>query len=140
METNFLSSGKSMLLFEAFFLLLETMIEIRRNQFLQKFVFLLVEIIFNLFCQKRQFFRILETYFSTNALFQVVEPNFMASTNHKLFFRHKLVFWRTLHFSYWRKIFSLVETAYFAWEFSPTSQNRHWYEWKSVFKDRPCSC
>ena len=36
METYFLSSGNSMLLFGAFFLLLETMIEIRENQFKRK--------------------------------------------------------------------------------------------------------
>ena len=28
-----------------------------------------------------------ETYFSTNASFRVVETDFVASTNHKLFFR-----------------------------------------------------
>ena len=76
-ETYFLSSGNTMLLFGAFLLLLETMIEIRRNQWKP----------FSIFCQKKQFFCILEMYFSTNTSFWVVETDFLASTNHKLFFR-----------------------------------------------------
>ena len=38
-------------------------------------------------CQKKQFFRIVETYFSANASFRVVETDFLAGTNPKLFFR-----------------------------------------------------
>ena len=43
--------------------------------------------IFDIFCQKKSFFRITETYFSANASFPVVETDFLVSTNHKLFFR-----------------------------------------------------
>ena len=42
---------------------------------------------FQYFCQMKQFFRTVETYFSTNTSFRVVETNFLASANHKLFFR-----------------------------------------------------
>ena len=36
-------------------------------------------------CQKKQFCCIIETYFSTNASFRLVETNFMACTNHFLY-------------------------------------------------------
>ena len=78
-----------MYLFGAFFLRLEAMIEIMGNQRKKKGkknTFVLVETIFNFFCQKKQFFRIVEMYFSMNASFRVVETYFLASTNHKLFF------------------------------------------------------
>ena len=44
---------------------------------------------FQFFCQRKQFFfqRILETYFSTNSSFRVVETDFLASTNHNFFSR-----------------------------------------------------
>ena len=42
---------------------------------------------FRFFCQRKQFFCIVETYFSTNALFWVVETDFLANTNHIIFFR-----------------------------------------------------
>ena len=45
----------SMLLFGAFFLPLETMIEIRGNQFWQKNILLLVETIFGFFARKSSF-------------------------------------------------------------------------------------
>ena len=48
-------------------------------------MFLLAETIFDLFCLMRQFFYRVETYFSTNVLFWVVEMDFLDSTNHKLF-------------------------------------------------------
>ena len=76
-KTYFVSSGNSMLLFRAFFLLLETIIEIRGNQFQQKNIFLLVETIFNFFCQKKQFFRIVGTCFSTNPSFQLLDKDFL---------------------------------------------------------------
>ena len=46
-----------------------------------------METIFSFFCQRKQFFfqRILETYFSTNSSFRVVETDFLASTNHNFF-------------------------------------------------------
>ena len=37
---------------------------------------------FSIFCQKKQFFHIVETYSSTNASFRIVETDFLASTNH----------------------------------------------------------
>ena len=42
---------------------------------------------FSIFSKKKQFFRIVETYFSRNAPFRIVETDFLASANHKLFFR-----------------------------------------------------
>ena len=45
-----------------------------------------------------------------------------------------------LHSSYWRRIFSLVKTVYFTCELSPSSRNRHLYEWKPFFKNRTYSC
>ena len=86
-ETYLLFSGSSMLLFGAFFLLLETMIEISGNINFNKKCFPTSRNHFRFFCQKKQFFRIVETYFSANASFRVVETDFLASTNHKLFFR-----------------------------------------------------
>ena len=41
---------------------------------------------FRFFSKKKQFFRILETYFSTNAPFRIVETDFLGSANHKLLF------------------------------------------------------
>ena len=72
-----------MLLFRAFFLLMETTIETRGNQFLKKKHFLASENHFLRFsCQEKQFFRI---YFLKNASFQVVGTDFLASTNHFLY-------------------------------------------------------
>ena len=70
-----------------------------------------------------------ETYFSTNASFRVVETDFLASTNDKLFFRLT-----NLSFQLLEKDFLLVEIVYFTWEIFPTSQNRHWYERKHFLK------
>ena len=42
--------------------------------------------ILDFFCQKKQFLRIVETYFSTNASFRVAETDFLASSNYNLFF------------------------------------------------------
>ena len=85
-EIYFLSSG-NILLFGAFYLLLETMIEIRRESILTEKYFPASGNHFQFFCQKKQFLRIVETYFSTNASFRVVETDFLASTNCKFFFR-----------------------------------------------------
>ena len=104
METYFLSSGKSMLLFEAFSLLLETMTEIRKY-------FPASGNYFWFFCQKMQFFHIVETYFLTNASFWVVETDFLASRNDRLFFR-------------------LVETYFFNESFIPAFGKRFCLYWK----------
>ena len=68
-ETYFMSRRNSVLLFGPFFLVLETMIEIMKNQFEHYVFFLLVE-----------------TYLSSNVSFRVAVTDFLASTNHKLFF------------------------------------------------------
>ena len=87
MPTYFLSSGNGMFLLRALFLVLETIIEIRGNQFEIKIIFLLVETNFVDFIARRiSFFCIVETYFSKNSSFRVVETDFLASTNDLLFF------------------------------------------------------
>ena len=91
-ETYFLSSGNSMLLFRASFLMLKSIIEIRGNQFLKKSIFFLVETIFFDFLARRSgYFRIVEKYFSTNASFRVVKRDFLASANHFLYFFQRLL-------------------------------------------------
>ena len=72
-ETYFLSSGNTMLSFRSFFLMLVTIIEIRWNHFLW------------FSCQKKQFFCIMEKYFSTNASFRLMETNFLACSNNFLY-------------------------------------------------------
>ena len=64
-------------------MMLETIFEIIGNQFQKKKHFPSSGNRFLRFsCQKKQFFRIEEMYFSTNASFRVVKTNFLASTNH----------------------------------------------------------
>ena len=105
------------------------------------------------YCQKKQFFRIEETYFSTNASFRVVETDFLASTNHFLYIfsetltgesffsvQWKLIFEQILHSGYWRRIFLSNGDRYFTWKFSSTSENSHCYELKPVFKNKTYSC
>ena len=55
---TFLSSVNGMLLFRAFFLLLETTIEIMGNQFQKKNIFLPVETIFFIFFARKSSFSI----------------------------------------------------------------------------------
>ena len=121
-ETYFLSRRNRVLLFEAFFLLLETMIEIMRNQFWESIFFLLVQ-----------------TYLSTNASFGVAKTDFLASVNHKLFFRLVETYFLTIP-SYLQRIFSLLKTVYFTWEFFPTRRKHQWYVWKPFLRDRPYFC
>ena len=82
-----------MLLFGSFFLLLEIMIEFIRVINLNYFAASGNH--FRFFCQKKQFFRIVETYFSTNASlletyfltnpsFQLLEKGFLFSGNRVL--------------------------------------------------------
>ena len=91
-----MSSGNSILLFVVFFLLLETMIEIKGNKFYKKNIFLLVET-FSFFLPEEAVFLYNGNVFSTNASFRLVETYFE----------------RLLHSSYWRRVFSLVKTDYF---------------------------
>ena len=66
--------------------MLKTIDEIIGNQFLIKKHFPARRKHFLWFyCQKKQFFRIEETYFSTNVSFRVVEMIFLASTNYFLY-------------------------------------------------------
>ena len=58
----------------------------------------------------------------------------------RLFRLGKHIFEWILYSYYWRMRFPLVETVYFTWKFFSTSGNRHWYEWKPIFKDRYLSC
>ena len=87
-ETHFLSSGNSMLysMFGAFFCCWKPWLKLGGTNFNRK-CFPASENHFRFFCQKKQFFRIAGTYFSTNASFRVVEIDFLASRNHKLFSR-----------------------------------------------------
>ena len=96
-------------------------------------------------CQKKQFFCIVETYFSINASFRVMKTDFLASTNHFLYFfrnscRGKLLFlssgtysWKNPSFRLWRRIFLPNGDRYFTWKFFCNSENRD--DWKSVVKD-----
>ena len=73
-----------MLLFRAFFLMLETIIEIRGTLILKEKHFPANGNHFLWFsCQKKQFCRIVKTYFSTNASFRLFKKS---STNHFSYF------------------------------------------------------
>ena len=142
------------MLFFRTFLMLETIVEIIGNQFLIKKHFPASGKHFLWFYfQKKQFFCIEETYFSTNATFRVVETDFLASTNRFLYIfsetptgesffsvQWKLVFERILHSGYWRRIFLSNGDRYFTWKFSSTSENCHCYESKPIFKSKTYSC
>ena len=114
-ETHFLSSWNRMLFSESFFLLLETMIEIRGNQFNRKIFscywkpfsifFLPEEIVFsyignaffnecfipgsgNRFLPRanhKLFFRLMETYLLANPSFQLLKKDFLFSGSHLLY-------------------------------------------------------
>ena len=83
----------------------------------------------------------METYFSRNASFRLVKTDFLASRNHKLFFRLlEKYFLTNPSFQLLEKDFFFVETFYFNSQFFPTRRNRHLYEWKLFLTDRPYSC
>ena len=83
----------------------------------------------------------METYFSRNASFRLVKTDFLASRNHKLFFRLlEKYFLTNPSFQLLEKDFFFVETFYFTSQFFPTRRNRHLYEWKLFLTDRPYSC
>ena len=110
-ETYFLSSGNSMLLFIAFFLLLETMIiEIRGNQSKHKSIFLLVKTIFVFLPEEAVF------PYSENVLFNkycisgsgnrfsgLYRLSACFSSRGNIFFNETFNIW------HWRRIFSLFE-------------------------------
>ena len=87
-------------------------------------------------CQKKLFFCKVETYFSTNASFRVVETGFFRNSCQWKFFLRlvKTYFWTHPSSGYWRRIFFLVETVYFTWKFFSTSGNLHWHERKPILK------
>ena len=100
-------------------------------------------------CQKKQFFRIVETYFSTKLhsglwkrIFWLVQTIFYifsetpAGESFLFSVYWKGVFERIGRSGYWRRIFLFNIDHYFTWNFFSTSGNRHCYEWKAIFKDR----
>ena len=114
-----------MLLFGAFFLLFETMIEFRENLFYRK-IFSCQWKPFSIFCQKKQFSRIPETQFSTNASFRVLQTDFVASTNHKLFFcLVKNYFPAIGGFSLLWKPSTLLESSFLLTETVPDMSGNH---------------
>ena len=86
---------------------------------------------FRFSCQRKQFFLLMETYFSMNALFREVKTDhfsyifFQRLLPVKAFFSfsRKRIFERILHSCYFRRIFSLVQTICFIGEFFSTSGN-----------------
>ena len=101
--------------------------------------------------QKKQFFCIMKTYFSTNASFRLMKTNFLACTNHFLYvFRHycrgKLFFLSSgnafLNETFIPAIgegFFSSGAHYFIWKVFSTSENRR-HEWRSIFKYWTYSC
>ena len=79
----------------------------------------------------------MERYFSINASFLVMETDFLASTNHFLYFFQRLLPGKAFFFLSSGNVFLNV---FFTWNSLSTSGNRHCYEWKSIFKDRTYSC
>ena len=100
-------------------------------------------------CQKKQFFRIVETYFSTNTSFRVVETDFLACANHFLYFfrdscrgKHFFCLVETYlgtnpSFRLFEKDLSLMENVTLLERFFSTNGNSH--EWGPIFKDWTCS-
>ena len=147
MESYFLSSRKSMLLFRASFSVAENYYWKEGELILKEKHFSAGGNQFFLFsCQKKQFVLIAEMYILTNALFRVVEIDFLVNPNHFLHISSETsasdsfsVYWkrileRILHSGYWRRILSLMETVYSTWKFCSTSGNCHWYEWDQFLK------
>ena len=86
-ENSFSVSWKQYAFVRSIFLPLETMTEIRGESVLTENYFPVRGNYFLLFFQKMQFFRIVETYFSTNSSFQLLEKDFFFSGNHLLHLR-----------------------------------------------------
>ena len=146
MEIYFLSSWNSMLLFRAFFWCWKPLLKLGGTNFKRKTFFASGNHFLWFSCQRKQLFRIVETYFSTNVSFRVVETDFLASTNHCSYIvsdspageSFLSVYWKRifewiLHSGYRRKIFLSNGDRYFTFKFFPTSGNCHCYEWKPNF-------
>ena len=65
---------------------------------------------FRFFCQKKQFFRIVETYFSMNASFRIVETDFLASANHRLVSKSNRET-KTQNSNYLKQVYALLLTV-----------------------------
>ena len=72
--------------FGASFLLLETMIQTRGINFERK-IFSCQWKLFPIFCQRKQFFRLAETYFLTNPSFHLMKKDFLFKGSHLLYIR-----------------------------------------------------
>lgn len=100
-------------------------------------------------CQEKQFFGIVETYFSTNAS---LRADFcLLQTIFSIYFLLRLLqvkaFFRLVETYFWMNAsFRLLEKGFlssgnplpYTAVFFCTRGNRNWYERKSIFKDRPC--
>ena len=91
METYFLSSGNSILLFRAFFWCWKPLLKLGVTNFKIKHFPASGNHFLWFSCQKKQFFGIMETYFSTNASFRRLGTYFLASTNQFLYFFQRLL-------------------------------------------------
>ena len=113
-----------MLLYRAFFLL-KTIVEIRGEPIFNEKHFPASENHFLFFsCQKKQFFRIVETYTPAG-------ENFFICLVER-------IFERILDSRYWGNIFLSNGDSYFSGKCFSTSGNRH--KWKPIFKGRTYSC
>ena len=106
METSFLPIGNSMLLFRAFFWCWKPLLKLGKPILKEKHFPASGNHFLWFSCQRKQFSRIVETYFTTNASFQIVRTDFLASTDHFLyiFFRDRTYIFKDRTYSCWRKL------------------------------------
>ena len=106
METSFLPIGNSMILFRAFFWCWKPLLKLGKPILKEKHFPASGNHFLWFSCQRKQFSRIVETYFTTNASFQIVRTDFLASTDHFLyiFFRDRTNIFKDRTYSCWRKL------------------------------------
>ena len=106
METSFLPIGNSMILFRAFFWCWKPLLKLGKPILKEKHFPASGNHFLWFSCQRKQFSRIVETYFTTNASFQIVRTDFLASTDHFLyiFFRDRTYIFKDRTYSCWRKL------------------------------------
>ena len=119
METSFLPIGNSMLLFRAFFWCWKPLLKLGKPILKEKHFPASGNHFLWFSCQRKQFsrivetyfttnasFRIVGTYFTTNASFQIVGTDFLAGTDHFLyiFFRDRTYIFKDRTYSCWRKL------------------------------------
>ena len=106
METSFLPIGNSMLLFRAFFWCWKPLLKLGKPILKEKHFPASGNHFLWFSCQRKQFSRIVETYFTTNASFQIVRTDFLASTDHFLyiFFRDRTYIFKDRTYSCRRKL------------------------------------